>query len=380
MKALILSCNTGQGHNAAGRAVKEELTRRGIECKMLDALRFARPKTSKHATKVYVKTTTRFPEAFGAAYKVAGSISSAKRKSPVYFANTLYSKKLYSYIRREGYDCIVMPHLFPAEAITYIKKHYPLDAACFFVATDYTCIPFTEETGMDIYFIPSDELISEYKERGICGEKLVPAGIPVSKRFWEKKGRLETRRGLGIGAEGPLVLIMTGSMGYGNISAMVEVIEKGIPEDGRILVLGGNNGKLKEKLRKEFRGNRKVLVLDYTPQADLYMDACDVLVTKPGGLTSTEAAAKGIPMVHSAPIPGCETKNAAFFSGHGMSVMGADEKETGRQVLELLKNDEARRRMEEAQKHYINARAASDICDYMEAYCRGDGKFTETRR
>ena len=69
MKVLILSCNTGQGHNTAGRAVKEELNRRGVECQMLDALRFAKPKTSRRTTKVYVTTTTSFPGAFGLAYK-----------------------------------------------------------------------------------------------------------------------------------------------------------------------------------------------------------------------------------------------------------------------------------------------------------------------
>ena len=162
---------------------------------------------------------------------------------------------------------------------------------------------------------------------------------------------------------------MTGSMGFGNVCAMASVIEAGLPEDGRVVILGGNNQKLKEKLRKEFRGNRKVMVLDFTTQADLYMDICDVLVTKPGGLTSTEAAAKGIPMVHSAPIPGCETRNAAFFSGHGMSVLGQDEREAGARALELLKNKAAARNMAAAQKHYVNAGAAVDICDYIEEYC-----------
>lgn len=372
MKVLILSCNTGQGHNAAGRALQEEFTRRGITCRMLDALRFAKPKTSRRASRIYVKTTTSFPDVFGAAYKVAGAVSSSRRKSPVYFANTFYGKALYRFIKKNEYDCIVMPHLFPAEAMTFIRKHYPLKAACFFVATDYTCIPFTEETVMDRYFISSDELTEEYKDRGIPEDKLIPSGIPVSRRFREKKDRIRTRRGLGIGTDGPVVLIMTGSMGYGNISVMAETIEKGLPEDGRIIILGGNNEKLKQKLRKEYRGNAKIQVLDFTTQADLYMDICDVLVTKPGGLTSTEAAAKGIPMVHSQPIPGCETKNAEFFSGHGMSVSVQNEKDAGKKVLELLRNEAVRRHMTEAQKHYINGDAATDICDYIEAFCSGE--------
>lgn len=370
MKVLILSCNTGQGHNTAGKAVREELLRRGIPCKMLDTLRFGRPKTSGRASKVYVKTTTSFPAAFGLAYKAGGVISSSHRKSPIYLANTFYSQKLYDYIKKEGYDCIVMPHLFPAEAVTYIRRHYPFRPACFFVATDYTCIPFTEETEMDRYFIPSKELACEYIDRGIPESKLVVTGIPVSKKFRSRKEKLETRRGLGIGTDGPVVLVMTGSMGFGNIADMIEVIEKGLPEDGRIIILGGNNHKLKEKLRREFKGYKMVQVLDFTTQADLYMDICDVLVTKPGGLTTTEAAAKGIPLVHSAPIPGCETKNAAFFSEHGMSAAAQSDREAGERVLELLHNQAEQERMREAQKHYINAEAAVTICDYLEAFCK----------
>ncbi len=371
MKVLILSCNTGQGHNAAGRAVQEEFLRRGADCRMLDALRFARPKTSKLASGVYVKTTTSFPGAFGMAYRAAGAISSSKRKSPIYFANTFYGEKLYSFVEREGYDCIVMPHLFPAEAVTYIKKRHPMRAASFFVATDYTCIPFTEETDMDRYFIPSKELTAEFMGRGIPEEKLIPSGIPVSKRFWGKRDQRETRMALGLRADGPVVLVMTGSMGFGNISSMLEVIKGGLPENGRVIVLGGNNEKLKERLRKDSRGDRRIRILDFTDQVDLYMDICDVLVTKPGGLTTTEAAAKGIPMVHSAPIPGCETINAKFFSSRGMSLAAGNEKEAGALVLELLGNETVRKRMVGEQRHFINAKAAVSICDAIEEYCEG---------
>ena len=369
MKVLILSCNTGQGHNAAGRALQEEFTRRGITCRMLDALRFAKPKTSRRASRIYVKTTTSFPDVFGAAYKVAGAVSSSRRKSPVYFANTFYGKALYRFIKKNEYDCIVMPHLFPAEAMTFIRKHYPLKAACFFVATDYTCIPFTEETVMDRYFISSDELTEEYKDRGIPEDKLIPSGIPVSRRFREKKDRIRTRRGLGIGTDGPVVLIMTGSMGYGNISVMAETIEKGLPEDGRIIILGGNNEKLKQKLRKEYRGNAKIQVLDFTTQADLYMDICDVLVTKPGGLTSTEAAAKGIPMVHSQPIPGCETRNRQFFEKNGLSLSAngiLSQVELGRMLME---SEGVREQMRMRQREFAQPDASGQILALIEAEC-----------
>lgn len=77
--------------------------------------------------------------------------------------------------------------------------------------------------------------------------------------------------------------------------------------------MGGNNERLKRELRAGFSHDARVQVLDFTDQVSLYMDACDVLFTKPGGLTSTEAAAKRVAMIHTAPIPGCETIKADFL-------------------------------------------------------------------
>ena len=101
----------------------------------------------------------------------------------MYFANALYADKLCSYITENGYDTVVMPHLFPAEAMTWLQRQHKSEVQTYFIATDYTCIPFTEETKVDYYFIPHEELATEFIKRGIPAEKLVPTGIPVSERF-----------------------------------------------------------------------------------------------------------------------------------------------------------------------------------------------------
>ena len=108
-------------------------------------------------------------------------------------------------------------------------------------------------------------------------------------------------------------------------------------------------------------------MLDYTTQADLYMDICDVLVTKPGGLTSTEAAAKGIPMVHSEPIPGCETCNTTYFEERGMSlsVVKPRLKEIT-QALHYLRSKEVRSVMAANQRSCIPSGASDRIADLAE--------------
>ena len=365
MKVLILSCNTGQGHNAAGRALQEEFTRRGITCRMLDALRFAKPKTSRRASRIYVKTTTSFPDVFGAAYKVAGAVSSSRRKSPVYFANTFYGKALYRFIKKNEYDCIVMPHLFPAEAMTYIRRHFDRTIPCYGIATDYTCIPFWEETELDYYFVPPLRAGESFLEKGIPAEKLITTGIPVSAKFWEKTDRKEARERLHLPMEKTVFLVMTGSMGYGSTAELVEKLAGQGGKDAAVIVMTGRNGKLKRELESRDYGAVHVEVLPYTDQISLYMDACDVLLTKPGGLTSTEAAVKHVPMIHTKPIPGCETINAAFFSDYGMAVCAYDTASAAKEAFLLAGDEKKKEEMRQRQREVIPERAAETICSFI---------------
>ena len=100
-----------------------------------------------------------------------------------------------------------------------------------------------------------------------------------------------------------LIHILTGSMGYGNIEKLTDTLLNSADENTEIVILGGNNEKLKGRLRCKYSADF-VKVIDFTDKVDVYMDACDIIFTKPGGLTSTEAAVKNIPIIHTDPIPG----------------------------------------------------------------------------
>ena len=233
------------------------------------------------------------------------------------------------------------------------------------VATDYTCIPFWEETDCDFYIIPHRDLADEFTKKGVPAEKLVPLGIPVRPAFSEKKRKEEARQALGLPAEIPIYLVMGGSMGFGRIQLFVSELRKATKEE-RILIICGKNRRLKRILDLEFGNDPRVQVLGFTDKVYDYMDACDVVFTKPGGLTSTEAAVKNIPMVHTAPIPGCETENLRFFVSRGMSAAGG---KIGAQIAagkELLEGEQRRREMEEAQRANVNRLAAGQIVRLLE--------------
>lgn len=366
MNVLILSCNTGQGHNAAGRAVKEELEQRGIACEMRDMLAMKQERSSRTASRIYVSVTTKAPKVFGCIYHVGAFISNAKIHSPVYWANALCAKNLKEYIEEKGFDCVVAPHLFPAETMTYLRSRYGIRIPCFAVATDYASIPFWEETRMDIYFIPHPDLTEEFSGKGIPAERLVASGIPVSRQFQGERRTEEARERLGCADADYVFTLMSGSMGFGHLADTVrELLKKGTSRT-RIYVLGGNNETLKNRLRGDFAGDGRVEIVDYTDHAAGYMDACDVLITKPGGLTTTEAAVREVPLVHSAPIPGCETANVQFFSERGMSVEAKDEKQAAALAWQLAECSELRANMMEAQRREIPKNGAARICDYIQ--------------
>jgi processive 1,2-diacylglycerol beta-glucosyltransferase len=130
-------------------------------------------------------------------------------------------------------------------------------------------------------------------------------------------------------------------------------------------VLPGRNEELRWELETAFSQDGRVRAEPFTTQVPLYMDACDVLLSKPGGISSTEAAVKNVPLVHTAPIPGCETLNAEFFSQRGMSILAPNEEQAARNAVRLAFDEDQKRRMLEAQRQYIRPDAADTICDYM---------------
>lgn len=369
MKALILSCNTGGGHNSAGKAVAEAMTWQGDEAYVMDYLTLAGEGVSKLVGDGYVQIVKKTPKLFGVLYKLGMAVSRLTRKSPVYYVNGRMAKYLNQYIKEHPVDVIVMPHLYPAETITHMKRKgmkLPLTVA---VMTDYTCIPFWEETDCDYYIVPHESLMKSCIRRGLPEEKLIPLGIPVSRLCTREISKEDARKKLGLCTEKKYILVAGGSMGAGDMKKLVECLLKSTTGEELIIVCG-NNQKVEARLKKSFGGEKRATVLGFTTQMSLYMKACDVLFTKPGGLTSTEGAVAEIPMVHTEPIPGCETANRKFFGRLGMSISGKTIKGQVQAGLRLLYDDDAAGKMKENQAKNINKLAAEDIRQFISSKIR----------
>lgn len=363
MNILILSCNTGEGHNSAGRAVYEKLTQEGISCSFKDTLAIGSERASRCVNSIYVGITTKSPNTFRLLYKAGDAVSRLKGKSPVYAANKLNAKGIYEYLVSHKIDAVITPHLFPAETLTGIRKRYGKFFKFIAVATDYTCIPFWGETEPDYFIVPHKDLIDEFSEKGVKRQTILPLGIPVSDNCKKHTPKEQARKALGLDENKTTLLLMSGSMGFGKPEALISALLRVFGKNTNIVALCGGNQKLLDNLSKTFSDCPNVLPKPFTDQVGLYMDACDLLFTKPGGLTSTEAAVKNIPLIHTAPIPGCETINAQFFAERGLSLFcpGRPE-ETARRAFELLADENERNAMCMRQKEQISAGAAEGIC------------------
>ena len=375
MKVLILSCNTGEGHNSAGKAVKDYVEQQGDEAVMLDMMLLNGKKTSRVVGGAYVGLVKHFPHGFGFVYKIGKAVSTFwKRKSPVYLVCALLGKKLKKYLDENDFDVIVMPHLYPAETVTYLKKKGWLRQKTVAVATDYTCIPFWEETDCDYYVIPHEELMEEFVSRGVPKEKLLPWGIPVRPCFLEDKKKTDAREKCGLPQNDRIYLVMGGSMGFGKIQIFVLELARRLQEDEGVVVICGNNRKLENTLRRELKNRPKVWVLGFTEQVADYMSACDVIFTKPGGLSSTEAAVSKIPMVHTTPIPGCENCNLEFFQNHGMSIGRKSFLGQLRAGRRLLEKENLRRQMIRAQEENAKPDSVKKVYRLLEELTQNDKK------
>lgn len=370
MKVLILSCNTGGGHNAAGKAMEQALKERGHDAVFLDYLTLSGERVSQMVGGCYVNMVKYVPWLFGGIYQLGLSVSKLLHghKSPVYYANALMAKKLGSYIEENCIDAVLMPHLYPAETLTYLKKHGARLPILVAIGTDYTCIPFWEETDCDCMILPGEDLIEEFADRGIPREKLYPLGIPVSPDFLraKQKDREELRRRAGIAPDEKVYLVMGGSMGFGKMELFVKKLCRQCQPGERVIVICGNNKALGKRLACSLKGCTNVKILGYTTHVAEYMAISDVVYTKPGGLTTTEVAVMEKPLIHTAPIPGCETCNARYFAEKGMSCSVKSIGKGIEQGTALMHSDLKRQKMKRQQKKYINSHAAEDICILLE--------------
>ena len=375
MKILILFASTGEGHNSSGKAILNAMLQRGIDAEMKDVLEIANPRASKKVSKTYVKSTeghNLFSKVYALAVWVSEHLNQGRR-SPVYLFNKIYWRRLYRYLEQGGYDAVVSVHLFAAESLTAVKREGKLRIPTFFVMTDYTLHAFLNDTDLDYYIIPHEDLIPVYTRQGFKFDHIFPIGIPVDvDKFTTRQPKPEARKqvaeqlGFKLKAnEGNWYLVMSGSMGFGNMSQLMREFISRIGKNDRVICVCGRNERNLHTVQRDFAKEGRVVPVGYTDKVSLLMDACDVVLSKPGGITTTETIIKNIPLVHTAPIPGIESENAEFCHERNMSFYAAKPVEQVEAAIRLATDTEAREAMLESQRRNSEPKTCQFIIDLV---------------
>jgi processive 1,2-diacylglycerol beta-glucosyltransferase len=370
-KVLIMSASTGGGHNRAARAIKEELIRKtidgeSIECKIIDSLKLVNTTMDKIISRGYEKSAIYTPNAYGRVYRFSESGLASKNEFKDNMITTFMAKKFRRLLLDEQPDLIIGTHPFPMIALSTLKKqcsnssgttlfhtsfndnftkHFNAESfpTLISVLTDYTTHSTWIQHELDYYVVGHEYVKELLISEGVDSNKIKPLGIPVEKSFLQHRDRETVLSELGFDKDKLTVLLMGGSFGAGNIKETLSEMVS-IDRDFQILVITGRNESLKEKLEKNLEAtnlDKKVRVLGFTNKMNDILASVDVLVTKPGGLTTTEALLKDVPMIVPYYIPGQEEENLDFLCNCG-SALRTTKKYSLSVLLKVLIDDSSR--------------------------------------
>lgn len=359
---LILSCSTGMGHNSCAQAVSDYFEEAGVPCRIRDALDFISPEMAAFISWGHSWIYRYLPGLFRWGYAF-----SEKRprlfdeKSLVYHFLTSGGESMAEFIREEGFDTVISTHVFSALMLTNALKDHPMAVQTAFIATDYTCSPSTEASDLQHYFIPAEALAQDYIRHGIPAQRITASGIPLRAQFEKHTDKADAKRLLGLPADCRHLLIACGSMGCGPMPKIVRRVSKAMTEDMEVSVICGTNRKLQKRLSRMCRKNSRVHIIGYSNQMALYLDSADLYMTKPGGISVTEAARKNLPMAFINAVDGCESYNMKFFLDRGCAVTADSPKKLVDTCMEILTTWEKRGSMATSLREFARESAAEMI-------------------
>ena len=362
MRVLILSCNTGEGHNSCAKAIKEVFDAKGETSIIEDSLRFISEKTSRFISWGHVFVYRNLPWLFNWGYGYTERHTDVfKEKNMMYNFFGKGADELYKYIMRENYDTVICTHPFASLMLTETQRRYKLPIKTAFVATDYTCSPSVKDSELDYYFIPSGLLTSDFECPNISTEKIVPSGIPIRQMFYNHTDKNEAKGALRIEPNHKHMVMMCGSMGCGPIEKLVCILTEQLQEGFDLTVVCGTNDKLKAQLEEKHGSRKNLHICGFVKDMSALLDSADLFLTKPGGISVTEAATKKLPMVFINAVAGCEDYNSAFYTKLGCAKKSSDANELLRICDSLISDEGSYEAMVASFEHHITKNASECI-------------------
>ncbi len=363
MKVLIISVKAGYGHHSTASAIIDYMREKGVECEMLDTFEYINPLLADSIDNGYLFSTKHIPNLYGKAYdKMDERVEKWDKHSLVAVLSKIVSRKLKDYIVNFNPDVIIGTHSYACMLMTYLREEKIVNCPLIGIVTDFTVHPFWESTDLDKYVTADSLLDNQMKKKGIPKEKILPYGIPIKQSFSQKMPQAQAREELKIDNK-TTVLLMMGSMGFGNIAKDLEEINE-LEIDFQVLCVCGRNEKMYQEIIER---NWKKVVIPYgfVKNVDVMMDASDCIITKPGGLTTSELLAKQLPAIIMNPIRGQEDRNMEFLVNNGAAIMVTETFGPDEALFEILKNPWRLELLKSSVAHLGKPNSTRDLCEYI---------------
>ncbi|EEH99251.1 glycosyltransferase [Clostridium tertium] len=313
-KILILTTSTGEGHNQAASSISSSFENSGYEVIRHDFLK----NNSKILTKLFISgyeiSASFFPKTYGLAYKLTDTSFTNKLLSLVF---CFTKRKISKLINSISPDIILVTHPFAVNIMGSLKRK-GLNKPVIVIVTDFKAHSTYIDKNIDAYITASENTKDDLAKRGIDSRRIFTFGIPVKDEFLENKSDIKATKN----DDYFNILLMSGSMGLKNISYVLKELLNN-SNKLRITVVCGKNEKLKEDLLKEYKHSikdKKLHILGFSKDVDSLMEYSDLIISKPGGLTVTEAISKNLPLLIPFAIPGQETQNVEFLTSNGYAL------------------------------------------------------------
>ena len=365
-RILILSASVGNGHTIAAESLKQafEIKKLAGEVRHEDVLKFTNPLFRRLYGKAYIDLVNRAPEFLGWMYdQLDEPWKNEKRRL---FFDKLNTTPLIKMVREYDPDWIVCTHFLPSEIVSDLKSKGKLDCPQAIVVTDFDMHALWLCRNYEHYFVALDETKAYLETLSFPPDKITVSGIPIAPKFSEIKSKAAMREKFGLAANVPTVILSLGGFGVGRIGTLLDALRT-IRRPVQILAMCGRNEELKKELDSKSKSEDivRIIPVGYTKEMDEYMTASDLIVGKPGGLTTCEALAKGLVFVIVNPIPGQEERNSDHLLENGAAIRSNNPATLGYKIEQLLDDPARLEEMHQNALAFARPKAAMDIADKL---------------
>lgn len=371
MKVLIFYASYGGGHLNAAKSIDECLKKNydNVNTELIDCMKYVNKTVEKITTGAYREMAKKAPWVWGTIY-------STSQKGPLAHLSTRSNKvmaiKLLKLLREKKPDLIISTHPFSSQMCSYLKRKRKISAKIATIMTDFS--PHDQwlvgHDFTDYFFVAHDKMKQYLITQEISEEKIFVSGIPISNRFLKLYNKKEILNEYNLSKDKKTILFFGGGeFGLGK-SKTLHVFESFVSskENIQIIAISGRNEKMKlgfQEIVDKYNAHDFIRILGFTNQVPELMSISDLVVTKPGGLTTSESLASHLPMVIINPIPGQEEENAEFLESKRIAIWIRRNDDTNIIIKNLLSNEDKLNSMKENTSILAKPNSTRTICDVL---------------